>query len=177
MDNKKPFRTRYNNRPGRVFMKRTEIKDPKTGKVSYLPSMTKGSFKEQCDVNQIIAKFKRTGVADHVKRLQGSYGDFSAVHDFRTALDAVMAAEDAFMGLPAKVRGRFANDPALFVEFATNPKNADELVEMGLAVRAPDAPSGGDGGTPPSPAPQKTGKGKAKQPSKDAPSPDDVSDV
>jgi phage internal scaffolding protein len=43
-----------------------------------------------------------------------------------------MAAQDSFLALPAKIRSRFGNDPALFVEFASDEANKDEMKALGL---------------------------------------------
>lgn len=44
------------------------------------------------------------------------------------------------MALPAQVRAKFSNDAAEFLDFVQNPKNADELVAMGLATKISDEP-------------------------------------
>lgn len=112
------------------------------------PSLTKQSFKDECDLNLIMKRFKNQNGEEFLNRyrgyLQGDYGDFSDVVDYRTALDRVKRANEAFDGLPAEVRRKFENDPGVFIEFATNPANHDEMVSLGLATkRAPvqDAPS------------------------------------
>lgn len=101
-------------------------------------SRTKQAFKRECDVNHIVKRFKVNLGVDFLDRYQGAlgghFGDFTQVCDYRSALDRVMRADEVFMALPAKVRSRFQNDPALFLEFVEDPKNAQELVELGLAV-------------------------------------------
>lgn len=107
-----------------------------------LPSRTKQSFKDECDINKIMKRFKKTVGTDYLNRFQGyldgRYGDFSEVADYRSALHQVRQAEEVFMALPAKVRGRFSNDPAQFLDFVQNPNNAEELVSLGLATKTPD---------------------------------------
>lgn len=117
-------------------------------KVFMLPSLTKQSFKDECDINMIMKRFKRAMGVDYLSRYQGyvsgEFGDFSQVTDYRTALEQIARAGDVFMALPAKVRAEFQNDPAMFLDFCQNPSNADRLVELGLATKgAPvqDAPS------------------------------------
>lgn len=104
------------------------------------PSRTKQSFKEECDVNNMIRKFNKvTGVdllKDYHQALGGKYGDFTDVVDYRTALERIDRAEQAFMALPAVLRKKFDNDPAKFVDFATDPNNMDQMVEMGLATKS-----------------------------------------
>ena len=42
---------------------------------SDMPSMTKQSFKDECDINKIMAKFQKTGAIEHYAKHAPSYGD------------------------------------------------------------------------------------------------------
>jgi phage internal scaffolding protein len=95
------------------------------------PTRTQQSFRDECDINSILRKFNVTGQLP-VGSVQPQYGDFSGITDYQSALNAVMAAQDSFLELPAKIRARFDNDPALFVEFASDEANKDEMKAMGL---------------------------------------------
>ncbi len=95
------------------------------------PSRTQQSFRDECDINNILRQFNVTGQLP-VGSVQPQYGDFSGITDYQSALNAVMAAQDSFLQLPAKVRARFDNDPALFVEFASQEANRDEMKALGL---------------------------------------------
>lgn len=97
---------------------------------------TKQSFRDECDINNIMAKFIKTGVTTHINTHGGQYFDCEAI-DFREALEVIQNAEDMFMDLPAVVRRSFSNDPAEFLEFVQNPANADKLAEMGLTGAPP----------------------------------------
>lgn len=101
------------------------------------PSMTKQSFKAECDINNIMAKYYKTGLIDHVVNAQVKYADVSKVVDYQTALNTVMEAEDSFMSLPSQIRAKFENDPTKFFDFVNNPSNLDEMVNLGLAERKP----------------------------------------
>ena len=98
-----------------------------------LEKVTKDSFAEECDINTIVRRFGITGQLPTNVRAP-MFGDFTAAMDYQSALDAVMAAQDSFMSMPADVRQRFGNDPASFVEFCSDPKNRDEAVKLGLAL-------------------------------------------
>lgn len=120
----------------------------KVQKIFSLPSRTKQSFKDECDINKIMSRFKKIMGAEYLNRFNayasGQFGDFSMVSDYRTAIEQVSQARGVFEALPAKVRARFRNDPAQFLDFCQDPKNVDEMVSLGLATkRAPnqDAPS------------------------------------
>lgn len=101
------------------------------------PSRTKQSFKDECDINKIMKRFKKVQGVEYLEQYRGyvggNYGDFSQVVDYRSALDQVRRAQDVFGALPAAVRRRFGNDAAEFLDFVSNPANKDELVAMGLA--------------------------------------------
>lgn len=99
------------------------------------PSMTKQSFKNECDINQIMKKWQTTGAITHFKEKGGIYDDFTNIVDYQSALNAVMNADDSFMALPSSIRTRFQNDPQKFLEFATDPSNQEEIYALGLAER------------------------------------------
>jgi len=115
------------------------------------PSLTKQSFRDECDINNILRQFNVTGQLP-AGSVQPQYGDFSGITDYQSALNAVMAAQDSFLQLPAKVRAKFDNDPALFVEFASDEANRDEMKALGLlheetvqaVVTSPSEPVSGE---------------------------------
>lgn len=115
---------------------------------------TQQNFKEQCDVNEIMKRFERTNVLDHLSTYQGSYGDFIDVpQSFHEAVNQVLAAQDMFMTIPARIRAEFNNDPGQFLEFVSDPNNIDRMIEMGLAnKRAPVEPEVEGQGEPEAPA-------------------------
>lgn len=95
-------------------------------------SMTQQNFKRECDINNIMKKFHKTGLVDHVSTYQGDYSDISSVPSFQDALNIVQSAQEAFDSLPSSIRKKFANDPAAFLEFVHDPQNADEMIDLGL---------------------------------------------
>jgi phage internal scaffolding protein len=103
------------------------------------PSRTQQSFRDECDINNILRKFNVTGQLP-TGSVQPQYGDFSGITDYQSALNAVMAAQESFLSLPAKIRARFDNDPAVFVEFASDEANKDEMKALGL-LREETAPA------------------------------------
>lgn len=106
-------------------------------KVFEKPSRTKQSFKDECDINKIMKRFKNVAGADYLATfnecVSGHFGDVSDIPDYRAARDQIMRAEALFEALPSIVRKRFDNDPAAFVDFCSNPANQDELIKLGLA--------------------------------------------
>jgi len=123
--------------------------------------MTKQSFKDTCDINAIVAKAVRSGMLPENGNPNPIYGDFSSVKDYQEGLNVILKAEAQFNSLPAMIRSQFQNDPAQFLEFATDPKNKDELVKMGLAKRAPAPPRTTEDAPKAPPKPDATGVGGA----------------
>jgi phage internal scaffolding protein len=108
-----------------------------TGLVCEDPSLAQQSFRDECDINNILERFNVTGQLP-VNPLQPQFGDFSGVTDYQTALNAVLDAQESFDALPARVRERFANDPAAFVDFCLDTANRDEMKALGLIEGAPE---------------------------------------
>lgn len=98
------------------------------------PSLTQQQFSEDADINVMLERFKVTGQMPQGVHMP-SYGDFTGVTDYRTAVDAVMRASNSFMDLPANVRSRFDNDPQKLLEFVSNEKNRDEAIRLGLVPK------------------------------------------
>lgn len=96
-------------------------------------SMTQQSFAAECDINNIMAKWEKTGVLTHVRSSEPFYGDFLETFDYHSAVNAVHQANDFFMSLPATLRARFGNDAGAFLDFMKDPANQEELASMGLA--------------------------------------------
>lgn len=103
-------------------------------------SRAQQNMKAECDINNIVKRFRETGQLPHMINREARYGDFSDVGTYQDAINTVMLAQEQFDALPAATRRRFDNDPAKFLEFATDPKNQDELIKMGLATRREAAP-------------------------------------
>ena len=104
------------------------------------PSLAQQSFKDDADINVMLEKFKVTGVMPQGV-LMPTYGDFTGVSDYRTARDAMLKAEHAFMDMPFNVRSRFDNDPQKFLEFCSDEKNRDEAIRLGLVPAPVAAPA------------------------------------
>lgn len=119
-------------------------------------SMAQQSQKDEADINTIVKRFGLTGELPKNVRMP-TYGDFTDVTDYRTALEAVRAANEAFMRMPPHVRKRFDNSPELFVQFCSDEKNREEAIKLGLVVPKEAAapvsgtpePAAGASGTPP----------------------------
>lgn len=97
------------------------------------PGRTKQSMKAECDINNILARYKKTGFLSHVAQGVPVFADVSEVADYRTAIANVRDAQKWFGGMPANVRARFDHDVANFMDFMLDPANKEEAIRLGLA--------------------------------------------
>lgn len=95
------------------------------------PSKTSQEFAAESDVNNIMARYLKTGtVPMFVDRtlLDGDMHEMS----YHEMMNSVADANSAFAALPAQVRAEFENDPAKFVAFALDEDNIPQLREWGM---------------------------------------------
>jgi phage internal scaffolding protein len=97
------------------------------------PSRTKQEFRDECDVNNILKKYKNTGLLTHMREHAGAYDDFTSFEDYHSSMNKLLEAQEAFDALPATLRKKFNNDPGQFIEFVTNKDNLEEMRDLGLA--------------------------------------------
>lgn len=97
------------------------------------PSRTQQNFKDQCDVNRIVARYQETGIITHLNNRQPQYG-YADAQTFHEAMNTVTNAQMAFEALPAALRKRFGHDPVEFLEFMSDPENASEAAKLGLYI-------------------------------------------
>jgi len=119
-------------------------------------SLTKQSFTEECNINNIMKKYQKTGAIDHVNKHEASYG-YATSDDFQTSLEIVARGRDMFNELPSSIRTKFDNDPAKFLDFVQDNKNIKEMQELGLAHKLQQDP------TPAETSEAKIPEGDAKQ--------------
>ena len=118
------FKTRYQPHEDRKYSFQT------TGE-----SLTQQQFKDECDVNNIMAKYKKTGLVTHLSKHKGEFGDFSSVTDYQTSLARLEQAHESFQQLPSELRSKFHNDPKNLIEFLADPKNDEDAIKYGLKIK------------------------------------------
>lgn len=114
-------------------------------RVQFVPSgktRTKQSMAAECNINNIMAKYQKTGAISHLNT-HGAQYDFATSIDFSDAMRLVTTAQEMFNGLPSSIRTRFANDPAQFLDFVQNADNEAEMRKLGLLEQEqpPEIPS------------------------------------
>lgn len=99
-------------------------------------SMAQQHFKDDADVNTIMARYSRTGLLVDPLSVNTSrkpqFGDFSTVCDFHQAQNIIAESYEMFDALPSNIRKRFNNDPSELLAFIEDEKNHDEAVSLGL---------------------------------------------
>lgn len=119
---------------------------------TYGDGRTKQSFKDETDVNKLLARARVQGGLSHLQKHGAAYGDFAGF-DFSDAQFQLARARSIFEELPGELRREFGNDPAKFFEFvSTRPQDELKkvfpvLAEPGYQLRtvlrgAAQAPSG-----------------------------------
>ena len=129
-----------------TFNSRYSVTGMKPGIIFKDPSATLQSFKNDADINCIIARYENTGVlVDPTVPVSRTpeFGDFSDMPDYQTAQNVIIAAKDAFYSLSSKIRERFQNDPAAYFEFVRNLKEGsedyDEAISLGIVNKRSDS--------------------------------------
>lgn len=107
--------------------------NPRPGDIVFTkPTRTKRAFKDDYDLNQVIAKYHKTGILPVMRQDTPLYGDFSTPIDYQEAQNKIILADNLFAALPAHIRRRFDDDPAEFLDFAQNEDNQQEMIDLGL---------------------------------------------
>jgi len=107
--------------------------------------LAKQQSKDECDINNILRRYERTGMLSHLAEGVPTYMDVSEVGDYRSAMEHLRSTEKFFMGLPARVREQFGNDPVEFIDQVSSlaPKELDELLaEKAEELVKPVEPAG-----------------------------------
>lgn len=105
--------------------KRSQIDCSKGGR-------TLQAHKSECDINNIMKQWTKTGVISHGTAKAPVYGDVFDVPDYQAHLNQILAAQEGFDALPAEVRKVFDNDPAKFVEGVNSPEHQEILQKLGI---------------------------------------------
>lgn len=92
---------------------------------------TKQAHADECDINQIMAKFQETGAITHANNHQANY-DFVSGLTFTQSMEIVTTAGRMFDELPSSLRKRFNHDPAQYLTFVQDPANLDAMGDLGL---------------------------------------------
>ena len=98
-----------------------------------LDAMTEQHHKEAVQVENILKKFRDTGVITHTNQHEGQYGNFVDAQTFAIAHQNVAEAKSMFESLPSHIRNDMANSVENFLEFIHNPENRQAILDYGLS--------------------------------------------
>jgi phage internal scaffolding protein len=99
------------------------------------PSKTQQQFKDECNVNNIIAKYKKGVPITHLNNKTGVYADFTEIGSYQEALGKVIEADKAFNDLPSTLRSKFHNSPQELIDYLNDKDKIQESIELGLRVK------------------------------------------
>lgn len=110
--------------------------DKQTGRVVKVltvcgESKTDQSYKEMTSVKAQVRATEAKGLLRAGTKFEGEMDDFPD-YDFQEAQFMMAKAKSTYESLPSAVRNKFET-PAEFMQYANNPNNAKEMVELGLA--------------------------------------------
>lgn len=128
------------------FNSRYSVTGEKPGITFTDPSATLQSFKDDADINCIIARYENTGVLVDptvpVSRIP-QFGDYSDMPSYQEAQNVLVAANNAFYSLASNIRERFGNDPAAYFEFVQSLKEGSddyaEAIRLGIVNKPVDS--------------------------------------
>lgn len=104
-------------------------------------SRTQQSFKDQQDINTIVARVLKTGELPNIPA-PPQYEDLTTRQDYHTMLNRIAETNGLFYKLDAELRAEYNNDPGSWLQDVNEKINAGELQplrEMGLDMKSVDA--------------------------------------
>ncbi len=121
-----------------MSLKSSKVKQPQ----EYLDGRTKQCFRDECDIQKIMARADRVGTISHLKKFEGVYADY-ADFDFFEQTQKLTRGREIFDELPGELRQEFGQSPAKFFEYVNDPANKEELLKKlpGLAAPGRQLPS------------------------------------
>lgn len=142
------------------FNSRYSVTGEKLGITFTEPSATLQSFRDDADINCIIARYENTGVlvdpSVPVSRVP-NFGDYSELPSYQDAQNVIIAAKNAFSSLSSKIRERFNNDPAAYFDFVRSLQKGSEAYDEAVRLGIVNKPSDGSYEVPPG-TPQGSGE-------------------
>jgi len=102
-----------------------ERRKPRVRTFNSLPSMTVQSDLVRTEIKHILAKYRQTGVVEHMRNVDLEFRDVSEFRDFADLMLQSKEAEKVFMTLPSKVREVFDHDVSVWLDCA---HDADKLL-------------------------------------------------
>lgn len=135
------------------------------------PSQTLQEFKDESDINNLVARYKQTGAFYDALAARNFgiqprvpiFDDVSEIPDFEAAQEVINRGKAIFEAVPPSIRRKFDNSLELFLAFMTeNAKNPEVLRKVGfLAAESPQGVQGKDSPANVEAAPQQAAEASA----------------
>jgi len=93
---------------------------------------TKVEQHHRTEIKKMVQEVESRGLLRANTVFNGELDDYPS-YDFQEAQFMMAKARSTFEQMPSQLRKKFENNPAKFMDFANNPQNAQEMVELGLA--------------------------------------------
>lgn len=97
---------------------------------NYDDGRTKQSFKDETDINMILARSHRGEAITHLAKYEAQYGDFSDISSLQEAHDRLQVGLKIFDDLPGEVKREFQQSPKKFFEYVNHPENKQKLDKL-----------------------------------------------
>lgn len=109
------------------------------------PSMTHQSFKDECEINNIVDKYTRTGILTHLKRGEPQYGDAPDQTFFEAACVHAEIRSSAELAAGEPESPQEAPEPP---ETGSDPENGENPLQGVSDALAADGESSGKSNDP-----------------------------
>ena len=97
-------------------------------------SLTHQSFKDECNIHNIIHQYNKTGLTTHLAKGQPQDVDHTLLPTYQEAMDKVTEVTQHFDQLPKEVKDKFKTTEAL-ADFLSDPDNLPEAQKLGLIAQ------------------------------------------
>lgn len=126
--------------------------------LKYDDGRTQQTFKNETDINRIMARAQTTGTISHLNQHQAKYADFSDF-DFFESQRMLTEGRQVFDQAPSEIRKEFGNSPAKFFAYVNDPANSGRLAELLPTLAKPGTQLIDVSGRTPPPGPKAAPKG------------------
>lgn len=95
------------------------------------PARTKQSFKDECDIKNIINLYNKTGLTTHINQKPQQNIDHTQIPNYQDTLNFVTNIQQQYDQLPQEIKQRFTTTTQLS-NFLENSENHEEAQKLGL---------------------------------------------
>lgn len=101
---------------------------------------TQQHFKEETDVNYIMARYQKSGDLALLNRVKTEFGEFEQFQDLSRYTSRVARAEEAFSKLPQRIQKEFDWQPANLLAALDDESKKSYLQDLGVLNKPEEMP-------------------------------------